>query len=96
MIESAGELEQPKPMGIRCLEFLGFSDYVGREISVTIDGNQKQIRAEDFLEVCGKHATPAFIGLEGMDPHDPDYSEAYSGFRELAAYYLGANITEEA
>lgn len=95
-MESAKGTPQEKPMGVRCLELLGFSEYVGREIPVTVDGNQKLIQAQDFLDVCGNHATPAFMGLESMDPQDPDYPEAFGAFRELAAHYLGADITQEA
>lgn len=95
-MESAKETSQEEDMGVRCLELLGFKEYIGREIPVTVDGNQKLIQAEDFLKVCGQHATPAFIGLESMDPQDPNYPVAFGVFRDLAAHYLGADIPKEA
>jgi len=93
MTESAAELAQPKPLGVRCLELLGFADYVGQEIPITIGGEQTTIQAEDFLDVCGAHAAPAFMGLESMDPQDPEYAEALTAFRGLAAHYLGADLS---
>ena len=92
MTESAGELEQPKPTGVRCLELLGFGNLIGTEIPITVGGKPSTILAEDFLDVCGEYATPAFIGLESMNPQDPNYSEALSAFRGIAANYLQANI----
>ena len=80
-------------MGVRCLELLGFPEYVGREISVTVEGQQKLIQAEDFLDICGKHAIPGFIGLENSDPQDPDYIESFNDFRGIAADYLGIDLS---
>ena len=93
MIESSKELPHPKPTGVRCLELLGFAEYVGRQIPITIGGKQTTIQAEDFLDVCGQYATPAFIGLESMNPNDPAYAEALSVFRGMAAHYLPENIS---
>ena len=92
-MEAANELPHPKPTGVRCLELLGFADYVGRDIPITIGGESTIIRAEDFLDVCGQYATPAFIGLESMNPSDPAYEEALSVFRGMAAHYLPENIS---
>lgn len=56
--------------GRRYLEMLGLGHLVGQEIHAK---SGQALMAEEFLEICGEHATPRLEALERMSSDDPRY-----------------------
>ena len=60
-IQTGGE--QVEPDGVRWLRLIGLDEYVGK----TTEIRGVQVRAEDFVGICGDSAKDAFVYLESLE-----------------------------
>lgn len=75
-----------KPDGERWLELIGYGHLKGQPTGFVRDG--KSVLAEEFDTLCGEWARPIFVGLESLDPNDPDYNAYIEVVREKFDSYF--------
>jgi hypothetical protein len=93
-----GQPEQPtdRPFGERCLELLGYAHYIDQEVSFTdASGEVKTVLAQNFTDVCGKHAIPPLQTLEALSkqtPKHPSYDKFLQASRSMLEARLGLTL----
>ena len=79
------QFDEQEHEGERYLRLLGLEHLADREVKTA----ERTIRARDFLDICGEHARPVFIGFEAMGPDDPRYEATRNALRGLISQYVG-------
>lgn len=88
--ETAGSGEVKKPDGERWLELLDRGDLVGTPIPYFVDG--RQLNAEEFPLLDGKHVLPIFTAIESLAPDNPKREEYIEAARSALDYYLAKPV----
>lgn len=104
------EKELEKPDGERWLELLGYGHLKGQSTGYyLVDGEPvlaedfaklgldgEPVLTEEFDKLCGKYARPVFVGLESIDPTDPEYDAHIEDARETFQRYFSPEERETA